>query len=830
MDRTEDDLLRMPMWKSYLYHLQQQAPKPKKIICQREVPNKPPFYGREFHGAMSREDADFLLTIGGEGSFLIRESQRAPGQYTLAIRFQDNTKNFKLYYDGQHYVGEKRFDNIQDLVADGLITFYLESKAADYIAALSNESNYAESPYVAYNTLKKRQLAHPNRRTKSRHTHNRPVPSTSTAGPSGDAGQGSRSESSGLESGHSSSGSLAGIGAAGRNIRANIPVASPFVEKRRSQAEPSSSHIQGAAQVAADVSKQQPAKHLRPDGVGGTAATPITQTAAAASGSQPYYQNSEQIALHQQQMLLQRQSQPLPPPPEEMLARPSTSTKVIPVLPSTSQVSNIPLSLMEPMPGTSLADESPSEVDGKVSHSTNTDGPSTSCPAVSPTSGQRESVAAERPEPKPRRSKQSPVPEIKPPHAAPVPLPRVIPPRTSQAEPKSTEKGNVPESKLAGKGAMTTVAPAAEPIHTDGGIPEPKTPAETVVDGREEPRPNQSSSLADDGKARKDQVRQSLISDSPAPRNKLREPESAPTYQMLDHVTSPPGSPPPHSHLGVDSKPSSVSWCTDYLEVMGCEKQHNFKLHTFKGPHWCDYCANFLWGLIAQGVKCQDCGLNAHKKCSEHVPNDCMPDMKYVKRMFGVDLTTLVKAQNTLIPAVVELCIKEIEHRGIDSEGLYRVAGFHDDVEAIKMSFDKDGELTDISEESYEDINTITSLLKLYFRLLPIPLVTFDIYFRVIDTVRREDINLDVKLEKLKHMLAQLPPAHYHTLKYLMAHLHRVTEQQNKNMMSAENLAIVFAPTVLRSPETDPLSSLTAVKYERELIEMMINHHTTLFD
>lgn len=59
-----------------------------------------------------------------------------------------------------------------------------------------------------------------------------------------------------------------------------------------------------------------------------------------------------------------------------------------------------------------------------------------------------------------------------------------------------------------------------------------------------------------------------------------------------------------------------------------------------------------------------DCGFNAHKKCSEKVPNDCMPDMKYVKRMFGVDLTTLVKAQNTLIPVVVELCVKEIEKRG----------------------------------------------------------------------------------------------------------------------------------------------------------------------
>ena len=59
-----------------------------------------------------------------------------------------------------------------------------------------------------------------------------------------------------------------------------------------------------------------------------------------------------------------------------------------------------------------------------------------------------------------------------------------------------------------------------------------------------------------------------------------------------------------------------------------------------------------------------DCGFNAHKKCSEKVPNDCLPDMKYVKRMFGVDLTTLVKAQNTLIPQVVEMCVEEIEKRG----------------------------------------------------------------------------------------------------------------------------------------------------------------------
>ena len=47
-------------------------------------------------------------------------------------------------------MGEKRFDTVYDLVADGLIHFYIELRAADYIKQLSNESTYEESPYMAY--------------------------------------------------------------------------------------------------------------------------------------------------------------------------------------------------------------------------------------------------------------------------------------------------------------------------------------------------------------------------------------------------------------------------------------------------------------------------------------------------------------------------------------------------------------------------------------------------------------------------------------------------------------------------------------------------------
>ena len=45
-----------------------------------------------------------------------------------------------------------------------------------------------------------------------------------------------------------------------------------------------------------------------------------------------------------------------------------------------------------------------------------------------------------------------------------------------------------------------------------------------------------------------------------------------------------------------------------------------------------------------------------------------------------------------------------------------------------------DPDCVDITMAKYEDINTITSVLKLYLRLLPIPLVTFDGYAKFMES------------------------------------------------------------------------------------------------
>jgi len=138
------------------------------------------------------------------------------------------------------------------------------------------------------------------------------------------------------------------------------------------------------------------------------------------------------------------------------------------------------------------------------------------------------------------------------------------------------------------------------------------------------------------------------------------------------------------------------------------DKAHSFKLHTFKGLNWCEFCGNFLWGFTAQGVKCDgellklfneikikslvltDCGFRAHQKCSEKLPADCCPDLNNLRGIFGTDLTTLTKALKSSVPFVVERCVDEIERRGLANvEGLYRVPGFSDHVENLKMAFDK---------------------------------------------------------------------------------------------------------------------------------------------
>lgn len=50
---------------------------------------------------------------------------------------------------------------------------------------------------------------------------------------------------------------------------------------------------------------------------------------------------------------------------------------------------------------------------------------------------------------------------------------------------------------------------------------------------------------------------------------------------------------------------------------------HRFSVHSYKKPTFCDHCGSLLYGLFRQGLQCEACNMNVHKRCQKNVANNC---------------------------------------------------------------------------------------------------------------------------------------------------------------------------------------------------------------
>ncbi|XP_051534609.1 serine/threonine-protein kinase D2-like [Myxocyprinus asiaticus] len=67
-------------------------------------------------------------------------------------------------------------------------------------------------------------------------------------------------------------------------------------------------------------------------------------------------------------------------------------------------------------------------------------------------------------------------------------------------------------------------------------------------------------------------------------------------------------------------------------------RPHTLNVHSYRAPAFCDHCGEMLFGLVRQGLKCDGCGLNYHKRCAFSIPNNCSGARK--RRLSTTSLTS----------------------------------------------------------------------------------------------------------------------------------------------------------------------------------------------
>lgn len=198
------------------------------------------------------------------------------------------------------------------------------------------------------------------------------------------------------------------------------------------------------------------------------------------------------------------------------------------------------------------------------------------------------------------------------------------------------------------------------------------------------------------------------------------------------------------------------------------------------------------------------------------------------KGVFGAPLHALTPSSfDPLVPLIVEVCVKIVEEKGLDNQGLYRVPGNTGALKELQEDIDKDEKGLCVDSDKWHDVNLVTSLLKLFFRKIPDPLITDDLYNAVIESTRVE--KSERRMLKLKKLLHELPERNFNTFRYICKHLSLVSRHEENNKMDAHNLAIMFGPTLIRPHDNNLAIMARNMADQCRIVETIISNSEWFF-
>ncbi|XP_054630733.1 rho GTPase-activating protein 25 [Dunckerocampus dactyliophorus] len=179
-----------------------------------------------------------------------------------------------------------------------------------------------------------------------------------------------------------------------------------------------------------------------------------------------------------------------------------------------------------------------------------------------------------------------------------------------------------------------------------------------------------------------------------------------------------------------------------------------------------------------------------------------------------------------MVPILVQKCAEYIREHGLNEEGIFRLPGQDNSVKQFRDAFDA-GERPSFPSDT--DVHTVASLLKLYLRELPEPVIPWTQYQDFLDCTNLLDSNKKEGQEKLEKQISLLPRVNYNLLSYVCRFLFEVQLNSKINKMSVENLATVMGINLLKPQIQDPFSVMNATPHIQKLMTEMIRQHETLF-
>ncbi|XP_075156729.1 rho GTPase activating protein at 19D isoform X2 [Haematobia irritans] len=196
----------------------------------------------------------------------------------------------------------------------------------------------------------------------------------------------------------------------------------------------------------------------------------------------------------------------------------------------------------------------------------------------------------------------------------------------------------------------------------------------------------------------------------------------------------------------------------------------------------------------------------------------------------GVPLKTCPMSKtNEYVPTLVEVCTNIVETKGLGVVGIYRIPGnkaaiseLSDQVNKTDFSWDRCN-----SDVRWEDVNVVSSLLKLFIRSLPDALLPSSFYNHFIEADKKVGME---RLTELKGLLEALPRYSHETMKHLFRHLNRVSKNCDVNLMEPKNLAIIFGPSIIRTPNDALDVAVKDMKHQCRIVELLLTHYDYFFE